>query len=696
MRRAIFLVAVTTIQAQQIGQNAPGSNATPTFTTGTQLVVEAVVVTDKKGSPVEGLTAKDFTVTENGVPQTIRFFEHQNLPRAPGATPAESEPEHIHIYDKLGRTKISSETPENTRYKDRRLLALYFDMTAMPPWDQLRSLAAAEKFIRTQMTPADLLAILRYSGGAVDVLQDFTGDRDRLLSIIQTMIVGEGQGMDYSTEDASTADTGAAFGQDDSEFNIFNTDRQLSALQTAANMLGQLSEKKSLIYFASGLRLNGLNNQAQLHATINAAIRAGVSFWPIDARGLVAHAPLGDATMGSPGNIGMYSGAAALAVTSNLQQSQDTLYALAADTGGKALLDYNDLAKGILQAEQSVSSYYIIGYYTTNTAQDGKFRRIKISLNAYLAENLDYRQGYFAGKQFAKFTAADKERQLEDALMLPDPVTELTIAMEVDYFQLNRAEYFVPIVVKIPGRELALAKRGGAERTLIDFIGEIKDNYGTTITNVRDKVDIRLSDATAIELSKRPIEYDAGFTLLPGRYIIKFLARDAETGRIGTYQRAFLIPNLNKEEKRVPISSVVLSSQRVDLKDALYNAVKGKDKSEAANPLVRDGQKLIPSVTRVFSKVRDMYVYLQAYEQGAASVQPLIAFVSLYAGQKKAFETQPIEINTGANNRLKTMPIQFSIALADIAPGKYDCQVTVLDPTGQKAAFWQAPIKVAP
>jgi hypothetical protein len=205
-------------------------------------------------------------------------------------------------------------------------------------------------------------------------------------------------------------------------------------------------------------------------------------------------------------------------------------------------------------------------------------------------------------------------------------------------------------------------------------------------------VDIRLSDATAAELVKRPIEYDAGFTLLPGKYTIKFLARDAETGRIGTYQTTFLIPNLNKEEKRVPISSVVLSSQRVDLKDALYNAVKGKDRSETANPLVRDGQKLVPSVTRVFSKAREMYVYLQAYEQGATGVQPLIAFVSLYAGQKKAFETQPIEVASGAGNRLNTMPIQFSIALANLPPGKYDCQVTVLDPTGQKAAFWQAPI----
>ncbi len=690
LTRAVLFIAATLIAGAR-------QNGTATFTTSAQLVVETVAVTDKNGTPVENLTAKDFTVTENGIPQAIRFFEHQNLPETRNAAPAtSSRPEHIHIYDKLGRTQISPESPGSTRYKDRRLLALYFDMTAMPPGDQLRALAAAEKFIRTQMTSADLVAIMRYSGGAVDVLQDFTDDHDRLLSIIQTMIVGEGEGFDESTSDASTPDKGAAFGQDDSEFNIFNTDRQLSALQTAARILGQLSEKKSLVYFASGLRLNGLDNQAQLHATINAAIRAGVSFWPIDARGLVAEAPLGDATQGSPGNVGMYSGAAALANTTNFQHSQDTLYGLAMDTGGKALLDYNDLTKGIVQAEHAISSYYIIGYYTSNTSLDGKFRRIKISLNANLSASLDYRQGYFAAKAFSKFTAADKERQLEDALMLPDPITELTIAMEVDYFQLNRAEYFVPIVVKIPGRELALAKRGGAERTRIDFIGEIKDNYGSTITNVRDKVDVKLSDATAMELSKRPIEYDAAFTLLPGKYILKFLARDAETGRIGTYQTEFLIPNLNKEERRVPISSVVLSSQRVDLKNALFNASKGKDKEEAANPLVENGKKLIPSVTRVFSKGRSLYVYLQAYEQGAPNVQPIVAFVSLYRGQKKAFETLPIEVREGMKNRLRTMPLEFNIALNELPLGKYDCQVTVLDPTGQKAAFWQAPVVIVP
>ncbi len=696
MQRLIASLLIWTLAAtaQQIGQNTPGGDASVTFTSGAQLVVETVVVTDKKGNSLEGLTASDFTVTEDRVPQAIRVFEYQKLDTA--GTPRAPRPEQIHIYDKLARTQISPEAAGSSRYKDRRLLALYFDMTAMPTGDQFRALAAARKFIRTQMSANDLMAILRYSGGAVDVLLDFTDDRDRLLSIIQTLSVGEGQSYAETNSDASASDVGAAFGQDDSEFNIFNTDRQLSALQTAAKILGQLSEKKSLIYFASGLQLNGMNNQAQLRATINSAIRAGVSFWPIDARGLVSQAPVGDATKASPGNIGMYSGAAAFATATDFQQSQDALYALASDTGGKALFDNNDLGRGILQAERAISSYYIIGYYTTNAAQDGKFRRIKISLNGEQSASLDYRLGYFAGKQFNKFTAADKERQLEDALMLPDPITELTLAMEIDYFQLNRAEYFVPIIVKIPGRELALAKRGGAERTVIDFVGEIKDAYGTTVMNVRDKVNIKLSDATAAELAKRPIEYDAGFTLLPGNYTIKFLARDEDTGRIGTYQSSFVIPNLNREEQRLPISSVVLSSQRVDLKEALYNAVKTKDRNEAANPLVQNGQKLIPSVTRVFSKGQKMHVYLEAYQAGTSAVRPLVGVVTFYNGRAKVFETSPIEVAEGVSNRLRTMPLRFDIPISGLAAGRYDCQVTVLDPRGQKAAFWRAPVMVVP
>jgi len=705
----ILLIAATHAGAQQIGQNKP-ADASDNFTLSmkVQLVVEAVVVKDKDGKPMQGLTAKDFAVTEDGVPQTVRICEQQELAALAKPLPAStSASEEIKLYKQLTRTQITPESEENERYKNRRLLAIYFDMSAMNPADQLRALTAAQQFIRTQMTTVDLVSILRYQGGSVDILQDFTADRNRLLSILTTMVVGEGQGSAETVDDASSADTGAAFGQDDSEFNVFNTDRQLSALETAAKMLGQLNEKKSLIYFASGLRLNGIDNHAQLHATVDSAIKAGVSFWPIDARGLVAAAPLGDATQGSAGNSGIYSGAAALATTNNFQQSQDTLYALAGDTGGKALFDNNDLTRGIVQAQDAISDYYLIGYYATNTAKNGHFRRVKVALTQSVDAKLTYREGYYADKEFSHFTAVDKERQLEDALMLEDPITELSIAMEIDHFQLNRAEYFVPIVVKIPGRELALAKRGGAEHTLIDFVGEIKDLVGGgTVTNVRDNVNIKLSDATAAELSRRPIEYDTGFTLLPGKYMIKFLARDDETGRIGTYETTFTIPNLNKEEKLVPISSVVLSSQRVELNQALYDAAKAKDrlKDDSVNPLVQDGKKLIPSVTRVFSTTREIYVYFQAYKQPAqgaasstdASGQPLFAFVTLYHEGKQVFATSPTAIIPNAASRLGTMPLTFNLGVNGLEPGQYDCQVTILDPATKKANFWRAPILLVP
>ena len=691
--------------AQQQGQGEPVK-----FSANTTLVVEIVSVKDKNGKIVEGLTAKDFTVTEDGKPQDIKFCEFQRLSddplpaltettpakddKAGSGKPAENGAPKVQVAPAV-QSAIQPEKPGDIRYRDRRLIALYFDMSAMGIPDQLRALSAAQKYIRSQMTGPDLMAIIKYNEGSVQVLQDFTPDRDLLSQTIDKLIVGEGQGFDEDAADDSAADTGSAFGQDNSEFNIFNTDRQLAALQTAVKMLGTLNEKKALVYFASGMRLNGVDNQAQLQSTINAAIRANVSFFPVDARGLVATPPLGDATHGSPGGTGMYTGSSAMAMMNNFAKSQDTMWSIAADTGGKALLDNNELGRGIKQAEESISSYYIVGYYTTNENLDGKFRRIKITLNRQdLSASLNYRQGYYAGKVFGKFTAAEKERQLEDALMMGDPITDLTIAMEVNYFQLNRAEYFVPLSVKIPGSELALARKGGYERTLIDFIGEVKDEYNTTVSNVRDKIDVKISDQTAAELAKRPVSYETGFTLLPGKYTVKFLARDAETGRIGTYMHTFVVPNLNKEEKRIPISSVVLASQRMDLGDSLYSA--GKEKTQSVNqsvdPLVYNGEKLIPSVTRVFSKSRDLYVYLQAYERTATATQPLVAYVTFYRGHTKAFETPPLPVTDGLDPKTHAVPLRFSLALSKLPPGRYDCQVSVVDPAAQKAAFWQAPV----
>ncbi len=712
MRKTIFTLGVAACLAiSASAQQGQKPEQPPVFRSSTRLVVNTVTVRDRAGKIIEGLTAKDFIVTEDNERQDIAFVEFQRLvgepdpaatltAAAPAAAPAApvaaaAPPPQAPEVSSVVANPIATPASGDIKYRNRRLLILYFDQSATSPPDQMRVFDAALKYLKEQMQPADLIAIMTYGGSAVRVKQDFTDDKDKLRQVIEVLMYGEDKDGD-GVRDPDIE--GTEFGQNDAEFNVFSTDRQLAALQTAVNMLRPFPEQKSLIYFASNLRLNGTDNNAQMRATTNAANRANVSFFPVDARGLVAMAPLGDATQRSPGGIGQFSGALAQSQMSRFQRSQDTLYSLAKDTGGKAMFDYNDLSLGIVQAAEAQASYYIIGYYSTHIANDGKFRRVKVALANNLEGELAYRQGYYGDKEWSKQSTADRERQLEEALMLENPVTDITVALELNYFQLNSAEYFIPVSVKIPGRELALARRRGAQRVTLDFIAEIKDDpYGLTQGNMRDKVEKDLANSTAEQLATQPIQFETGFTLLPGKYVIKFLVRDAEAGRIGTYQTNFVIPNLNNEKQKLPISTVVLGAQRVPLGGELASVSNKATAAQAFNPLVWEGQKLLPSVTRVFSTSQDMHVYLQAYERDATTVtKPLIAYVTFFQGDVKVFETQPLPIVDGLNTRSKAVPIRLSVPLEKIPPGRYDCQIAVIEPAGQKVAFWQAPIAIVP
>ena len=654
-----------------------------TFRGGTSLRVITVTVTDPAGKPIEGLTADDFLVIEDNVPQTVSLLEFERLDdtvltaTAPARVPATRPTE---------QTRIRPVAPGDKNFEDRRLLAFFFDMPSLGDAERFRALEAAQRFVTKQMTAADLVAVMTYVDGEVRVRQDFTDDRTALLALLSALISGD-----------DLDDSSFLFGQSSGEFNLFNTDRQLAALQTAVQMLSVIDGKKALIDFTTGVNLRGADNQAQLRATLNAARRSSVAFYPVDARGLMSLPPMGDASRRSSGGIGMYTGGTAMATMRGFQRSQDSMYTLAADTGGKALLDYNDLSMGIVEAQRGTPSYYILGYYPTNTAKDGRLRRVRVTLKSRPEGRLAFQEAYYADKQFAQFTASDKERQLEEALMLGNPITDLTIAMELNYFQINKSEYFVPLAVKIPGSELVLAQKAGADRTLIDFIGEIRNQYGTIISNIRDKAEIRVKGVTATVLAANTVQYEAGFTMIPGEYTIKFLARNAETGRIGTYQADFIVPNLNLELQRLPLSSVVLSGQRVPLTNAVYNAGRKKeDREQTANPLVEDGYKLMPSVTRVFSRSRDLYIYLQAYERDATTTQPIAAFVTFFRGTEKAFQAPARVVTEGLHERSKAVPIRLTVPLADLAPGEYIVQLTIAETATQKAAFWQSSILVVP
>jgi VWFA-related protein len=685
--RCRFLVALLSGPAILLAQQT----LQPVFRTSAHLIVQTVSVKDKRGGPVEGLTAKDFVVTENGQPQEIAFIEYQRLDAAPLAPIADlttsDAPVPATTVAPTTQVGVTVPVPGAARFRGRRLLVLYIDLYNMPFFDQLRVFSNADKYISARMTSADLMAVMVFASGRVSLKQDFTDDRVALRRVVADLTTAAD---DANNGGGISVDAGGAFGEDDDTFNLFSTDRQLAALQRAATDLGPLPEIKTLIYLGSGLRLNGADNMAQLRATVNAAVRSNVTINPIDTRGLIATPPLGDATRASPGGIGMFSGAITQAGTTRQQQSQDTYYALAKDTGGRAMFDTNDLSLGIAQAAQAVTGYYMIGYYTTNTVTDGRYRRVRVELANHPSVDLSYRPGYYGAKDYAKFSAIDKEQQLDDALRLEDPITDIPMAMEINYFQVSGAEYFVPVSVRMPGSELTRPHAGASTHAEIDMIGEIKDEYGVTIRNAKDRLEFTLDPARASAVARRPIQYEMGFSLLPGNYVIKVLARDTTTGRIGTYQKPFTVPNLEREAVRLPISTVVLACQRVARADALFS-VHQKISSDVANPLVFEGQKLIPSVTRTFNASRPLVVFVQAYERDSTTMRPLVAFVTFFRDGAKVFETDLLSLDSW-DPKSRAVPIRFSIALDGLQPGAYVCQVTVLDATGGKAAFWRAPI----
>ncbi len=668
------------------------------FKTGAQLVVVNVIVKDKDGKFIENLKASDFTVSEDGKPQTLKVFEYQKLEDDTLPPPVEPDPsipvEPVSTVKPAVALTFTPPPPGEVKYKNKRLMLLFFDMAGMPIADQLRSQQAAQKFIKEQMTASDMVGVMTYTTD-LNLLLDFTDDREKLNSTLKGMVVADNGMANGSTGSDADADSGAAYTADASEFNLFNTDRKLAALESTAKMLGVLPEKKALVYFASGMSRTGADNQAQLSATVNAALRNNVAFYPVDARGLVAQAPVGDATKASPGGQGLFSGSSMRSAQSQFQGQQETLYTLASDTGGKALLDTNDLSAGVVQAQKDVASYYILGYYTTNDKQDGKFRRIKVEVGKSLNAKLDYRSGYYAGKTFKQFTSSDRDLQLQEALLLGDPVTDLGLALEVNYFRMARDRYFVPVSVKIPGSDIELAKSKGAEKTRLDFIGQIRDAKNQLQGSVRDFIQVQLKGENAGELSKRNLAYDTGFTLPPGKYTLKFLARENETGKMGTFETKFTIPDLSGPMPTLPVSSVVLSYQRETLKNAVGTAIRDR-RLIGASPLIQDDQKLIPSVTRVFRKESNMYVFLEAYQPEATTTQMMVASVAFYRGKTKAFETTPLEIREGLNPLSKAVPIRFSVPLNKLEPGRYTCQILVLNPETQKFAVQRAPIVLLP
>ena len=664
-----------------------------------------VEVTDHSGKPIKGLKGDQFVVSDDGKPQKLSFFTYEDI-----QTLDKAGPEKVKAPPVVVAVDSPTPVPEqelNQRVRDRRMLVLFFDLSSMGNEDLHRARLAAQKFIAHQMSPADLVAVVAY-GTQLSVWCDFTNQRARLNQALERLKPGASAELSqtlYAPAQEGEYDvsgyTGAAYTPDETEFNVFNTDQKLAALEGLSNVLSSIPGRKDIIEFTSGITQTGEENRTELRAATDAANRADVSIYSIDARGLYTEPPGGDATADTATGTAMFSGAAVFHQTDERQDSRDTLATLSTETGGKAFFDLGDLDDAFPIIQRDNSGYYLIGYYLgANVKQDGSWRAIHVKVEVPGA-HVRFRNGYYAPRDFQHMERADRDQQLDDAIHSQDPIVELPIAVETGMFRVTPQQVYVPIDAKLSATALEWAQKHGKREAQFDFAAEVRQEVKGVpveipVAQLRDTITVHLDPARFEQVSKANLEYQGGVILAPGTYDLKFVAREDESGKIGTFEQTLVVPPL--ANNRLSLSSVLLSSQIVPVgrSSEVKTKTEGLKAKLTATPFEINGERIVPSVTRYFTQGQTLYVFFQAYYPAKQKFDPdsWRAGLLFFRGGLQVNAT-PLFAPAEINAKTRTASFRVSLPLAKLPTGRYVVQALVIAAGTQQSAFGRSYLALA-
>ena len=706
---SIFTAAGLLLQAAApmiAQQSEPAGTNQARIEVTSELVLVNVVAHDKKGNLVRDLKKEDFTLFEDGKKQAISTFDFEKVDEL--ATAGAAEATVSGAADQGTLLRAGKKAAPSLDARDRRLMLLFFDFSAMEPEQIERSVEAARNFVSTKMQPADLMALVSLATN-MHVDLDFTDDKTKLIAALTAYSSGQGQGFDNGSTGSSegAAETSGAFSADDTDFNTFNADRKLQALQSLMQALGKLPQKKSLIYFSNGISQSGADNQSTLRATTAAAVKANVSIYSMDIRGLQAFPPGGEAQSASLHGQSAYSGASVLNDLNGNAASQDTLATLSGDTGGKAFFDSNDFATVFSQVQKDSSAYYVLGFTSNNPLKDGKFRRLKVQVNRADLK-LDFRSGYYAGRDFEHLNRADREQQLEEELDAQLPRVDVPLYAGAAYFRQDDSHYYLAVSLVIPGSQIPFVTEKEKDNATIDVLGEALAGGKMRVGQLRDTV--KLAVESTRQVRRKNVQYNTGFVLAPGSYHLKFVIRENQTGRMGSFETDVEIPDLRKTPLKM--SSVVLSSLRAPV----------AGKKNGSNPLVRDQMELVPNITHVFAPDQHLYLQYEVYDaakgknpapaaaasadgqNGTAKEAPtarpardsirVFTSIEFLQGPLKIYESKPVVSNEMTAPERKAVIFQMDLSLQTLKPGLYLCQVNVIDDVAGSFSFPRFPLLI--
>jgi hypothetical protein len=389
--------------------------------------------------------------------------------------------------------------------------------------------------------------------------------------------------------------------------------------------------------------------------------------------------PLGDASTGSLRGTGSFNGAA---LSNNMNANfatQEVMAALSSDTGGKAFFDSNDFAPAFAQVQRDTSAYYAIGFRSSNPARDGRYRKLTIKLNRG-GVKLEYRPGYYAPADFQHSGHEDRERELEEQLASDLPATDIAVYLDAMYFRLDENRFYVPVSLIVPGSQIPFVKGGDKDKATLDISGTVIDEVKRPIGQARETVKLNLDPA--LQARQKNIQYTTSFNLPPGKYRLKFVVRENQTGRMGSFEAEITLPEMKKAPFKM--SSIVLASTR--------------QPSKKTSPLIRGGEEYVPNISHVFRQDQHLFLLYEIYSPVRRKPAPdapkgtkpdinLLSSLELMQGTAKVYETPVVAARAINVEGRDAVAIELDVPLSGLKPGPYVCQLNVIDDAGGSFAF---------
>jgi VWFA-related protein len=705
------------------------------------IVMVDVVVTDKKGKPVKGLTKEDFKLFEDGSVQQLTNFEYIS----------EEEP----------TGELASITTDRPLGGERQNYILFlFDNMSMDASSQERSRHAAAKFIEENMRAGDLVAIANYRN-SMQIVQNFSSNKTRLARALGVLVSGE-------TADKPDPGTNVApnttFDRAQQSLRTlgaqFDARNLMIAMRGLFNSMRPIKGRKSLIVFSGGVSLSA-DNHVDLVAAIDAANKANVTVYTIDAKGLSVDIPApnapnqrrmsfnssptvpsigsfvnafqgsprgggggtpggggrsgggtppGGAPGGTPagnpggfpggntgnprGNPNGFSGNDPFDPNSNnpfgnrnpldrrldqmtLSDLKDVLLSMATETGGFYIRNSNDFNRGLQEIKSEMRNFYSLGYESNNAVHDGKFRAIKVEV-LKKGMNAKYRKGYFDKKSQDALAGTPAEKPLTKAIDESSPLTALPLQLVTDYFYESPGQARAPVSVRLPISKLKMKKDRGLRSDALDILGVALREDGTKVARFSDTLNLKMENDQWKKLPENAtVTFPNYFRLPPGKYKLKVAVHD-EGDLVGTVEQAVDIPPYTGGQ--FTTSSLVLSGEVRPL-SGLINSLES-ELLDDKNPLISNGMKVYQSVDKTFYAGTAVCIYFSLYNLTIDPNQKkpsLLLSYSLISNDKLVYQMPLSRITQLPAMENGVLPVGMWVPLKDVTPGQYTIQVMVRD-----------------